>query len=331
MLQVTLLTISLLAGACNTKSEDPQPLPTDDLSVKMEDPLFRQFCLTNFDTDADGKLSRAEADAVERIILSDPEITSLQGIEQFTNLNTIACGATNITTIDLSACQHITAIKTNAFAECRQLTSIVLPPQLTSIGDSAFDACSALQSIELPATVQTIGAKAFQACSSLSAIRLPEGVQTIGEKVFNGCSALSDVTLPSTLSEISSQAFCECRSLAEINIPNGVIAINDLAFTNCPSLRTAVLPSTLQRIGEFAFGTEPVSYLLCCRAAKSPEHMADVSGRHAGKCSGREHRCLPRRGRLEPLYQHPSHRITSNTLWWIALPVIPFSKTNYFT
>lgn len=41
MLQVTLLTISLLAGACNTKSEDPQPLPTDDLSVKMEDPLFR--------------------------------------------------------------------------------------------------------------------------------------------------------------------------------------------------------------------------------------------------------------------------------------------------
>ena len=80
MFQVTLLTISLLAGACSTKSEDPQPLPTDDLSVKMEDPLFRQFCLTNFDTDADGKLSRAEADAVERIILSDPEMTSLQGI-----------------------------------------------------------------------------------------------------------------------------------------------------------------------------------------------------------------------------------------------------------
>ena len=271
MFQVTLLTISLLAGACSTKSEDPQPLPTDDLSVKMEDPLFRQFCLTNFDTDADGKLSRAEADAVERIILSDPGITSLQGIGQFTNLNTIACGATNITTIDLSACQHITAIKTNAFAECRQLTSIVLPPQLTSIGDSAFDACSALQSIELPATVQTIGAKAFQACSSLSAIRLPDGAQTIGEKVCIGCSALSDVTLPSTLSEISSQAFCECRSLAEINIPNGVIAINDLAFTNCPSLHTAVLPSTLQRIGEFAFGTGSSNLSVICYAVVPPK------------------------------------------------------------
>ncbi len=51
----------------------------------------------------------------------------------------------------------VTAIGERAFADCENLTSIVIPNSVTIIGDGAFEFCSSLTSIKIPSSVTTMG------------------------------------------------------------------------------------------------------------------------------------------------------------------------------
>ena len=48
----------------------------------------------------------------------------------------------------------------NTFAECSELTRLVLPPALTEIGTTAFSGCP-IETIDLPATVTKIASNSF--------------------------------------------------------------------------------------------------------------------------------------------------------------------------
>ena len=59
--------------------------------VEFADANFEAYCLENFDTDSDGRISVAEASAVTTVNVNTDNIESLGGIEWFTELRTLVC------------------------------------------------------------------------------------------------------------------------------------------------------------------------------------------------------------------------------------------------
>lgn len=62
--------------------------------VEFSDDNFKAYCVDNFDTNDDGEISMDEASVVTKINVNTDNITSLAGIEHFTNLETLWCGGT---------------------------------------------------------------------------------------------------------------------------------------------------------------------------------------------------------------------------------------------
>ena len=73
-----------------------------DICDKMPDPTFREFCRSNFDIDKDGVLTKKEAAVVEQIDVKGKNISSLAGIEFFTNLTKLDCSNNKLTTLSLA-------------------------------------------------------------------------------------------------------------------------------------------------------------------------------------------------------------------------------------
>ena len=67
---------------------------------------------------------------------------------------------------------RVTSIGKEAFYECENLTSVIIPESMISIGDSAFSNCMNLKEITIPESVTSIGNSAFYCCSSLRKIRI---------------------------------------------------------------------------------------------------------------------------------------------------------------
>ena len=57
----------------------------------FEDANFEAFCIKNFDSNGDGKVSLAEASAVTSISVNTDNIQSLSGVEYFTELEKLSC------------------------------------------------------------------------------------------------------------------------------------------------------------------------------------------------------------------------------------------------
>lgn len=66
----------------------------------------------------------------------------------------------------------------------------------SALEDEAFANCTDLTSVIIPAGTTSIGEKAFYNCTSLTHITIPEGVTTISKSAFEGCTALQSVTCP---------------------------------------------------------------------------------------------------------------------------------------
>ena len=83
------------------------PWTTDVISFGSS--AFKAYCVENFDTDGDGELTEDEAKAVTSINASMLDITSLVGIEYFSNLESIDVSFNKLESLDLS---HSPKLKT---------------------------------------------------------------------------------------------------------------------------------------------------------------------------------------------------------------------------
>jgi hypothetical protein len=86
--------------------------------------------------------------------------------------------------------ERVVAIAAEAFLDCRELMSVVLPEGIEQIGKSAFSGCEQLATINLPDSLRRIGGRAFEGCKALREIRLSAKVVFIGELAFYGCRRL---------------------------------------------------------------------------------------------------------------------------------------------
>lgn len=68
----------------------------------IKDVKFKNYVVSSFDSNKDGKISETEAAEIAEINVHNMGITSLEGIEMFPNLETLICGDNNLTSLDVS-------------------------------------------------------------------------------------------------------------------------------------------------------------------------------------------------------------------------------------
>lgn len=147
----------------------------------------------------------------------------------------------------------VVSIGKEAFAEHKELTSVVLPNSVLEIGDDAFSDCRTLSSVKLPQSLAKIGKRAFADCVKLEDISLPGSVRTIDMYAFYNCYILKEIKIPSGVTRISKGTFFNCSDLVSVSLPETLKVIETDAFYNCCELKSIKLPDSLSDMGRRPF------------------------------------------------------------------------------
>lgn len=147
----------------------------------------------------------------------------------------------------------VTSIGENAFEDCGELISVVIPESVTSIGNYAFSGCWSLLSISLPDSLTSIGEYTFSHCVSLSSIIIPVSVTSIGKGAFLDCESLLSINIPDSVTSLEDNIFFNCYELTSVVIPESVTTIGDYSFCSCTSLSSIVIPASVIYIGKGTF------------------------------------------------------------------------------
>ena len=217
-----------------SKSAESSSGGEDTKIITFKDETVKNICVANWDINGDGELSRGEAARVTSIrkFFRGTDIKYFEELQYFTGIDEIG---------------------EEAFNQCYDLISIVIPDNVLWIEEYAFNDCTSLMEIAIPDQVTWIGTRAFSGCSSLTEIVIPNNVTSIENSAFSGCSSLASVTMGSSVTSIGSSAFYGCKNLIEIVIPDSVTSIENSAFSGCSSLASATIGNSVTSIGGSAF------------------------------------------------------------------------------
>ena len=83
--------------------------------------------------------------------------------------------------------QTVLSIGEYCFADCDELTTVILPGTVTEIQEGAFLDCDSLHGVYIPESVAIIGEYAFAYCIDLEAICILNPPAAIGECAFDSC------------------------------------------------------------------------------------------------------------------------------------------------
>ena len=75
--------------------------------VEFEDENFKAYCVANFDLNDDGKISYSEALVPENMYCPYMDISSMSGIERFTNVVILYCEFNQLTTLNISSLSNL--------------------------------------------------------------------------------------------------------------------------------------------------------------------------------------------------------------------------------
>lgn len=239
--------------------------------IEFADAEVKRICVANWDTNGDGELSKSEAAAVTTLKVDG---------------NSVFRGNTTIISFDeLQYFTELTDLPDNAFLDCRNLKSVILPSNLRDIGNNAFYRCTSLTSLNLPESVQRIYSYVFYK-APLKTLYIPKNVWKISDNALGDCSTLVSITVDPDNQTFDSrdgsnaiyhttnnnliggcintvipegvvslgQAFYEHVNLKSIEIPSTVTSIANSCFYGCSQLASVV--SKRQQpvsIGEFTF------------------------------------------------------------------------------
>lgn len=104
--------------------------------------------------------------------------------------------ATEIVVPTMNGATSITAIGDNVFADCKEVTTILIPDTITQLGSGTFSGCEKLSVLaEYAAGEATSGIIMKDVPDQIT---LPDGLMTIGTGTFSGCKAISQFGLVDT-------------------------------------------------------------------------------------------------------------------------------------
>lgn len=170
----------------------------------------------------------------------------------------------------------VIGIADNAFYECRELGSLLLPNTLTYIGNSAFWHCEKLSKLSVPGSVITIGYDAFSGCKNMKHLRLEDGNTTLETAsstagstvtgVFYYCN-IDTLYLGRDIIDRAGTGFTNGlysqykNTLSEVTIGHCVTVIGKNTFMNT-KFKKLVIPSSVVEIRNDSFFTYDMEELV---------------------------------------------------------------------
>lgn len=180
----------------------------------------------------------------------------------------------------------VTSIGYQAFTNCNNLTSVIIPEGIKKISQWAFSYCENLKNISLPDSIEEIGRppilqcynmlsfsispnhpnyafsncalinkknmQMIMACGMGETYEVSWGITEILEDAF--CSSeVKKVILPDSVQKIGMCAFTGATNLEEVFIPEGIKEIGTQAFVHCGMLNSVTIPNSVYSIGAGAF------------------------------------------------------------------------------
>jgi hypothetical protein len=144
---------------------------------------------------------------------------------------------------------------TTALSKSTGLVHLDISTNVTSIDVTACQNNTRIYSIAISKTVTTIGTSAFYGCTNLTYLSFhPDSVcQSLGNGSFYN-NNIFDLSLPDSLTTIISGSFQNSNCLTSVCIPKNVTSLGSAAFHNCPKLTAVALPSSLA-LGTYGTGT----------------------------------------------------------------------------
>lgn len=107
----------------------------------------------------------------------------------------------------------LSVVGMEAFKNCKNLLTVILPDSLFKIESGAFENCKSLYSITIPNSLTEVQNRAFAGCTSLTEISVPNAVTYLGMEAFRGCTGLHKVSLGYSLLEIGANCFYQCEAM----------------------------------------------------------------------------------------------------------------------
>ena len=83
--------------------------------------------------------------------------------------------------------EDIRRIETSGFADCVNITEVIVPNTVVYLYQNAFSGCSSLEKVTLPETLEQIGRNAFSGCEKLAEVNFPDSVYSIYADIFADC------------------------------------------------------------------------------------------------------------------------------------------------
>lgn len=207
--------------------------------IAFADSKVKAICINKWDTDKDGMLSMAEAAAVSydqfgATFFGNSEITTFNEFQYFTG---------------------VTTLYSDAFRNCTNLKSIVLPSTLQSIGGYAF-ANTALTSIDIPQSVTTLHNGMFRQCAKLESFTgryaSSDHKSLVKDNILYAIapSGLTDYDVPSNVTRLQDYVFHLNDKLVRVRVPASVTKVGSYAFRGCTSLEYVIFKRSTPPTGD---------------------------------------------------------------------------------
>lgn len=182
------------------------PAPEKNM-VNIPDEKFKAYMIENFDTDEDGEISEDEALEIKEIRCNQREISSLEGIASFVNLEILVCSRNKLSSIDISKNVKLTELYCS---------------------ENALEELDVSENIALT--------KLYCYLCTLSRLNVSSNTALIEMNCYGNSLNVLDVSTLTSLQKL----FCQKNELTALDLRKN-LAINTLNVMDNPDLKTIYL------------------------------------------------------------------------------------------
>lgn len=125
-------------------------------------------------------------------------------------IDTCAFKSSGVSALELP--DKTSVIAAGAFANCKQLRSVVIPKGMPIIESATFSGCTSLESVVMGNNIKRINANAF-ANTAIRCFQIPDSVESISLGAFYGCMNLKSLFIPKTVDGLGMDIAAQCENI----------------------------------------------------------------------------------------------------------------------